>query len=83
MSASGSGGAGLSITVCLDEISQRLTDAAAVAKAAVACAAAGSEREAVRIALDLDELLSEATTLHGALCLIGRMNRDQALSSGG
>ena len=54
MSASGLGRAGLSIPVCLDEISQRLTDAAAVAKAAVACVAAGSEREAVRIALDLD-----------------------------
>ena len=68
-------GAGLSIPACLDAISARMTDAAAIARAAVTCADAGSEREAVRIVLDLDELLREATTLHGALCLIGRMAR--------
>ena len=63
----------LSITTCLAEISIRLTDAAAVAKAALTCAIAGSEREALRIAMDLDRLLNEAQTLHGAVCLIGRM----------
>ena len=68
-------GPGLSITTCLAEISKRLTDAAAIAKAAVVCAESGSEREALRIAMDLDELLSEAGTLHGAVCLIGRMSR--------
>ena len=66
-------GSGLSITACLAEISSRLTDAAAVAKAALVCAEAGSEREAVRIAMDLDTLLHEAETLHGAVCLIGRL----------
>ena len=69
--------AGLSITACLAEISARLTDAAAIAKAAVVCAESGSEREALRIAMDLDELLSEAGTLHGAVCLIGRMSRSR------
>ena len=78
MSAAGTGRAGLSVAGCLNEISARMTEAAAVAKAAVACAAAGSEREAVRIAMDLDVLLNEATTLHGALCLIGRMDRQRA-----
>ena len=68
-------GSGLSIRLYLDEISGRLTEAAAIAKGAVACAAGGSEREALRIAMDLDELLSEATTLHGAMCLVGRMQR--------
>ena len=63
----------LSITTCLAEISTRLSDAAAIAKAAVTCAAAGSEREALRIAMDLDRLLHEVQTLHGAVCLIGRM----------
>ena len=72
------GEAGLSVTGCLTEISARLTNAAAIAKAALVCAQSGAEREAVRIALDLDELLSEAGTLHGAVCLIGRMNRDRA-----
>ncbi|MDP4026657.1 hypothetical protein Q8W71_29040 [Methylobacterium sp. NEAU 140] len=65
----------MSITACLAEISARLTDAAAVAKAALTCAEAGSEREAVRIAMDLDALLHEAETLHGAVCLLGRLPR--------
>lgn len=68
----------MDITTCLEALSTRLTDAAAVAKAAVACAQNGSEREAVRIALDLDELLAESQTLHGAVCLLGRMDRTAA-----
>ncbi len=71
--------AGLSITACLSEISLRLTDAAAIACAAVTCAESGSEREALRIAMDLDELLHEAETLHGAVTLIGRMRRKEEL----
>jgi hypothetical protein len=43
----------LSITSGLQEISRRLTDAAAIAKGAVACAEGGSERETLRIAMDL------------------------------
>lgn len=66
---------GLSITVGLREISTRLTDATAIAKAAVICAESGSEREALKIAMDVDELLNEARTLHGAVCLIGRIAR--------
>ena len=69
-------GAGLSIGECLSEISTRLTNAAAIAKAAVTCAESGSEREAVRIAMDLDELVHEVATLHGAMCLMSRMARD-------
>ena len=68
--------ADLSITACLAEISARLNDAAAIAKAALTCATAGSEREALRIAMDLDGLLHEAQTLHGAVCLIGRTTRE-------
>lgn len=69
-------GEGLDIRIYLDEIVTRLTDAAAIAKAAVACAEAGATREALRIALDLDEILSEATTLHSALILVGRLQRN-------
>jgi hypothetical protein len=65
----------LDITACLNEISARLTDAAAIAKAAVTCAESGSEREAIRIAIDLEELLHEAQTLQGAVCLVGRIMR--------
>jgi hypothetical protein len=67
----------LTIPYCLREISTRLTDAAAIAKAAVACAEAGSESEAVRIAMDLDELVGEAETLHRCVCLISRLKRDR------
>lgn len=68
---------GLSVTRCLGEISSRLTDAAAIARAALACAEAGSEREALRIAMELDEHLFEAKTLHGAVIMIGRLQRDE------
>ena len=70
------GGAGLSITGCLKEIASRLTDAAAIAKAAVTCAESGSEHEAVRISMDLDELLHQAETLHSAVTLMNRMARN-------
>ena len=53
----------VSITGCLKEISGRLADAAAVAKAAVTCAESGSERQAVRIVLDVEEMIHEASTL--------------------
>lgn len=65
----------VSVTVCLTEISTRLRDAAAIARAAVVCAESGSQREALRIAMDLDDLLHEVTTLHGAMVLFGRMQR--------
>ena len=58
------------ITHCLREMSTRLGDAAAVARASVVCAESGSEREAVRIAMDIDVLLSEAQTLHSTVCLL-------------
>lgn len=66
-------GSGLDITGCLAALSTRLADAAAIARATVE---SGSEREAVRIALKLDVLLGESQTLHSAVCLLGRMNRD-------
>ena len=74
---------GLSIAGRLGAISGRLTDAAAIAKAAVTCAEAGSEREAVQIAMDLDTLIGEAATLHGAMCLLSRMARDGRFAASG
>ena len=67
------------MTECLRAISSRLGDGATIAKAALVCAESGSEREAVRIALNLDQLLHEAGTLHGAMALIGRMERARAV----
>jgi hypothetical protein len=71
----------ISITACLHEMSSRLTDAAAIGKAALVCAENGSEREGLRIAMDLDELLHQVQTLHGAVCLIGRISRQDDLRS--
>ncbi len=74
-------GGRMDITTCLEALSTRLTDAAAVARAAVTCARSGSEHEAVRIALELDVLLNESQTLHSAVCLIGRMDREERATS--
>lgn len=68
-------GTGLSITGCLKEVATRLTDAAAIARAAVTCAESGSEHEAIRLSLDLDEMLHEAQALHRAATLLNRMER--------
>jgi len=71
-----------SVTAAQAATSARAPDAA-LAKAALVCARAGSEREAVRIVLDLDAPLSEAPTLHGAICLIGRITRKAAEATTG
>ncbi len=70
--------AGLTITSGLREVSTRLDKAAAVGRAALACAEGGAEGEAVRITLelDLDQLLGEATTLLSAVSLLQRMERE-------
>lgn len=73
----------LSIRACLDAISARLSEAAAIAKAAVVCAESGSEREDLRIAMGLDALLHEAVTLHGAAAPIGRVQRREMTASSG
>jgi hypothetical protein len=72
---------GLSVAMCLNEISARLTHATAIVRAAVTCAENGSEREALRIALDIDERLHEAQTLHAAMILVGRIRRQASHDS--
>jgi hypothetical protein len=66
---------GISITGCLCEIRDPLTDAAAVAKAAVTCAESGSEHQAVRIVLDVEEMLHEVSTLLNGITLLRRIER--------
>jgi hypothetical protein len=73
---------GISITACLHEMSSRLTDAAAIGKAALVCAESGSELEGLRIAMDRDELLHQVQTLHGAVCLIGRIGCENEMATG-
>jgi len=70
--------AGLTITGGLREVSARLDRAAALGRAALACAEGGAEEEAVRITheLDLDQLIGEAATLLAAVSLLQRMARE-------
>ena len=49
-----------------------------MARAALGCAEGGSEREALRIALDIDETIFEVKLLHGAMVLAGRIDRSKA-----
>ena len=76
---SGMAQGGMDITAWLEALSRRLVDAAAIAQAAITCARSGAEREAVRISMPLDGLLGDAQTLHGAVCLISRMQREERL----
>lgn len=70
----------ITIMGCLRDIRSRLVDAAAIAKAAVVCAESGSEDRAVRIALDLEELVHEANTLLNAVSLVQRMRAGENAS---
>lgn len=66
----------LAITSCLTEIASRLTDAARIAKAAEACALAGSVAEGVCVSMDIEQLIYEAERLHDAASLLNRLSRD-------
>ena len=59
-----------------------LARASGIAKAAVTCAEAGQEREAVQIVLDLEQLTGEANHLLGMATLITGMQRERATSAG-
>jgi len=63
------------IKVCLAEIHAKLKAAEQTAKAAQACAEAGGVIEAVRVSLDIEQLIYEAGRLHDAVALLARMAR--------
>jgi hypothetical protein len=64
------------VVACLDEMHSRLFEAARVAKAAQACAQAGSLSEAVTISRDIEQLVYEAGRLHDAASLLNRLSQD-------
>jgi hypothetical protein len=64
------------VTACLGEIHGRLSEAARIAKAAKACAEAGSTSEAVTISMDIEQLIYEAGRLHDAASLLNRLSQD-------
>jgi hypothetical protein len=65
----------LTIKTFMKEIRDRLDQAAAIGKAADACAEAGSCTKAVELSMDLEQLLYEATTLVNSASLLNRILR--------
>jgi hypothetical protein len=64
------------ITTLLTEIHSRLGEAAQIAKAAEACAAAGSITKGIEVSMDIEQLIYEAGRLHDAASLLGRLKRE-------
>ena len=64
--------ASIAIKECLKEIRRRLDQAAAIARAAEACADAGNTDQAITIVLDIEELNYEANTFLNAAALMKR-----------
>lgn len=63
------------IKIFLAEIHARLHDAAQIAKAAEACAVAGSVGEGVLLSMDIEQLIYEAGRLHDAASLLNRISK--------
>ena len=63
------------IKAYLAEIGNRLDKAAGIRRAADACAGAGFHEKGLGFALDIEQLLYEATTLLNAASLIKRIAR--------
>lgn len=64
------------IKTFLTEIRTRLDKAAGIGRAADACAGAGFHEKGLEVALDVEQLLYEATTLLNAASLINRIARE-------
>jgi hypothetical protein len=63
------------IRIVLTEIHSKLNEAARVAKAAEACALAGSVAEAVSVSMEIEQLIYEAGRLQDAVSLLNRLSR--------
>jgi hypothetical protein len=63
------------IKICLTEIQTRLSEATRIAKAAEACANAGSVSEGVFVSMDIEQLIYEAGRLHDAASLLNRLSQ--------
>ena len=64
------------IRIILTEIHSKLNEAARVAKAAEACALAGSIAKGVAVLMDIEQLIYEAGRLQDAASLLNRLSRD-------
>jgi hypothetical protein len=65
------------IKTYLGEIRCRLDKAAGISRAADACAGAGFHEKGLEVALDMQQLLHEATTLLNAASLTNRIARQR------
>ena len=63
------------IRIVLSEIHSKLNEAARIAKAAEACALAGSVAEGVTVSMDIEQLIYEAGRLQDAVSLLNRLAR--------
>ena len=64
------------IKAFLREIHSRLSEATRIAKAAEACANAGSVAEGVMVSMDIEQLIYEAGRLQDAVSLLNRLSRE-------
>jgi hypothetical protein len=64
------------ITIILTEIHLRLDEAARIARAAEACALAGSITEGVTISMDIEQIIYETGRLQDAASLLNRLSRE-------
>jgi hypothetical protein len=62
------------ITIILTEIHLRLDEATRIAKAAEACALAGSIAEGVTVSMDIEQIIYEAGRLQDAASLLNRLS---------
>jgi hypothetical protein len=64
------------IRILLAEIHLKLNDAARIAKAAQACAEAGSVSEGVTVSMDIEQMIYEAGRLGDAVSLLNRLSSE-------
>lgn len=64
------------VKACLAEIHAKLKAAGQIAKAAQACAEVGGVAEAIRVSMDIEQLIYEVGRLHDAATLLARMAHD-------
>ena len=64
------------ITINLAEIHLRLDEATRIAKAAEACALAGSITEGVTVSMDIEQIIYETGRLQDAASLLNRLSRE-------
>ena len=64
------------ITIILTEIHLRLDEAARIAKAAEACALAGSITEGVTVSMDIEQIIYETGRLQDVASLLNRLSKE-------